>query len=140
MAPAGSGFRRLQAWRAARRLVVSVYALTDTFPSTEQYCLTQQMKKAGHSVHSNIAEGYGRLSKGEWIQFLGHSRGSLMELESDLIAAFDLGYCTKEHAGEIARQIKRAVQLVNGLLRSAMRKEFDSKKYSQPRNRRPVPG
>jgi four helix bundle protein len=135
MAPAGSNFRDLHAWRAARRLVKSVYTLTDSFPAHEQYCLTQQMRRAAHSVHSNIAEGDGRLSKGEWIQFLGHARGSLMELESHLIAAFDLAYCSKEQAKEIAGDIKRSAQLVNGLLRASMRKDFDTKKYGPQKSR-----
>ena len=75
-------FTSLLAWRAARRLVRPVYELTSRFPIEEKYVLTGQMRKAAHSVHSNIAEGRGRLSNGEWQQFLGQSRGSLMELES----------------------------------------------------------
>ena len=124
-----SNFRKLEAWRIARRLVKDVYSFTDHFPAHERYCLSQQMRKAVHSVHSNIAEGDGRLSQGEWIQFLGHARGSLMELESDVIAAFDLAYCDKESASRIGLQIRRAAQLVNGLLRSTMRKHFDAKKF-----------
>jgi four helix bundle protein len=124
-----SNFRKLEAWRIARRLVKDVYSFTDHFPSHEQYCLSQQMRKAVHSVHSNIAEGDGRLSQGEWIQFLGHARGSLMELESDVIAAFDLAYCDKESAAQIGLRIRRTSQLLNGLLRSAMRKHFDAKKF-----------
>jgi four helix bundle protein len=124
-----SDFRRLEAWRQARRLVKHVYTFTDAFPDSERYCLAQQMRRAVHSVHSNIAEGSGRLSTGEWQQFLGHARGSLLELESDVIAAFDLRYCTRENAKELGTQLKRATQLVNGLLRSSMRSAFRAKKF-----------
>jgi four helix bundle protein len=87
------------------------------------------MRKAVHSVHSNIAEGNGRLSDGEWQQFLGHARGSLMELESDVIAAFDLKYITAAEADEPAEQIRKTTQLVNGLLRASMRAPHKEKKY-----------
>ena len=124
-----SNFRKLDAWRAARRLVKDVYAFTDRFPDHERYCLAQQMRKAVHSIHSNIAEGDGRLSKGEWIQFLGQARGSIMELESDVIVAFDLGYCERAATHEIGLKIQQVAQLVNGTLRSATRKNFKTKKY-----------
>jgi four helix bundle protein len=124
-----SNFRRLDAWRAARRLVKDVYAFTDRFPDHERYCLTQQMRRSVHSIHSNIAEGDGRLSQGEWIHFLGQARGSLMELESDVICAFDLGYCDRQQTHEIGLKLRRVAQLVNGTLRSAMRKKFTTKKF-----------
>jgi len=86
------------------------------------------MRRGVHSVHSNIAEGCDRLSNGEWQQFLGQARGSLMELESDVIAAFDLKYCTQNEASELTEQISRVAQLINGLLRSSA-KGFPAKKY-----------
>ena len=125
----GSGFRRLDAWRQARKLVSPIYELTEKFPANERYVLVQQMRKAVNSVHSNIAEGYGRLSNGEWQQFLGQARGSLMELESDLIIAFDRKYCTPDEATAAAAQIKRTIQCVNGCLRKS-RDGFEKKKYA----------
>ena len=124
-----SNFRKLDAWRAARRLVKEVYAFTDRFPGHERYCLTQQMRRAVHSIHSNIAEGDGRLSTGEWIHFLGQARGSIMELESDVIVAFDLGYCERAATQEIGLRIRQVAQLINGTLRSAMRGKFNTKKF-----------
>ncbi|HUP47577.1 MAG TPA: four helix bundle protein [Thermoanaerobaculia bacterium] len=124
-----STFKNLTAWRAARRLVRAVYQFTDRFPDCERYVLVSQMRRAVHSVHSNIAEGSGRLSQGEWQHFLGQCRGSLMELESDTIAAFDLGYCQQDEAAALTEQLKRVAQLINGLLRSTKRK-FPAKKYS----------
>jgi four helix bundle protein len=86
------------------------------------------MRRAVHSVHSNIAEGSGRLSNGEWQQFLGQARGSLLEVESDVISAFDLEYCTREQAADLTQRIKQVAQLLNGLLR-ASENGFASKKY-----------
>jgi four helix bundle protein len=73
-----------------------------------------------HGVHSNIAEGAGRLSNGEWQQFLGQARGSLMEVESDVIAASDLEYACDADVAEVGKQIQKTAQLVNGLLRKSM--------------------
>jgi four helix bundle protein len=87
------------------------------------------MRKAVHSIHSNIAEGDGRLSRGEWIQFLGQARGSVIELESDVIAAFDLHYCDKAQTEEVGLKIRRVAQLVNGTLRSATGRRFEKKKF-----------
>ena len=123
-----SHFKSLTAWRKARRLVKSVYEFTGRFPESERYVLRPQMRRAVHSVHSNIAEGNGRLTNGEWQHFLGQSRGSLLELESHIVAAFDLGYCSLEESRDLTEKVKRVVQLVNGLLRSSM-KGFKSKKY-----------
>ena len=132
-----SSFRDLEAWQHARRLVRPVYEFTRLFPPDEQFVLTRQMRKAVHSVHSNIAEGRGRLSNGEWQQFLGHARGSLMELESDVIAAFDLEYANAERAGQLARQIQKAAQVLNGLLRST-RGRFKVKKYKAEKSTTPA--
>lgn len=126
--PTHRSFRDIDAWRAAGRLVRPVYNFTSKFPAHELYCLTQQMRRAVHSAHPNIAEGSGRLSNGEWQQFLGQARGSLLEIESDVIAAFDLMYCTQTEAAELTKLIKKALQILNGLLRSTTR-GFKNKKF-----------
>jgi four helix bundle protein len=123
-----TAFRDLDAWRQARKLVRLVYRFTDALPQDEKYILGAQMKRAAHSVHLNIAEGQGRLSNGEWQQFLGQARGSLMELESAIIVSYDLRYCTRTAAAEIGAQLKRTMQLVNGLLRASA-KGYASKKF-----------
>ncbi|HVS33700.1 MAG TPA: four helix bundle protein [Thermoanaerobaculia bacterium] len=132
-----SSFRDIEAWQHARGLVRPVYEFTRRFPPEEQYVLTPQMRKAVHSVHSNIAEGRGRLSNAEWQQFLGQARGSLMELESDVIAAFDLEYATAEEVADLGIRIQRAAQVLNGLLRST-RRGFKQKKYKPPKTEPPT--
>src|SRR5438132_1938435 len=123
-----SSYQNLVAWKRARRLVKAIYALTDGFPKDEKYVLTTQMRRAAISVPSNLAEGHGRLSNGEWQQFLGQARGSLMELESDAIIAFDLGYASRETISSIGESIREVLKLVNGLLRASV-KGFEKKKF-----------
>jgi four helix bundle protein len=72
----GDSFKDLVAWQRSMELTLSVYKLTKDFPGDERLGLTNQMRRAAVSIPSNIAEGYARASTGEYIQFLGHARGS----------------------------------------------------------------
>jgi four helix bundle protein len=81
----GHSYRDLIAWQKSMDLVESTYRLTRTFPREEVYGLVSQMRCAAVSVPSNIAEGQGRMSCGEFRQFLGHARGSLLELETQSV-------------------------------------------------------
>jgi four helix bundle protein len=84
-------FRELEVWKRSIQMSVSVYRLTEGFPRDEIYGLTSQMRRAAVSVPSNIAEGHGRLNKGEYRQFLGIARGSNFELQTQLEIARALG-------------------------------------------------
>ena len=86
------GFRDLIVWQRAVQMTVAVYKLTSQFPREELYGLTSQMRRAGVSVASNIAEGWGRQSDGEYKHFLGMARGSNLELQTQLIIAAELGF------------------------------------------------
>jgi four helix bundle protein len=70
------GFKDLLAWQRAMQMVLTVYKLTSQFPIAERFGLSGQIRRAAISVPSNIAEGYGRVTTGEFKQFLGHARGS----------------------------------------------------------------
>ncbi len=113
-----SAYRNLIAWQRARALVRLAYKLTNSLPQREQYGLTAQIRRASTSVPLNIAEGSGRLTVGEWQQFLGYARGSLLELESGLIIAFDLGYVTADELRLVGESIRSVIRLVNGLPKS----------------------
>jgi four helix bundle protein len=71
----GQSFRSLVVWQRGIQLTVAVYKLTSVFPETEKFGLTNQLRRAAVSIASNIAEGYGRATRGEYLQFLGHARG-----------------------------------------------------------------
>ena len=88
----GESFRDLLVWQRAIQMSLAIYRLTSGFPKEELYGLTSQMRRAGVSVASNIAEGYGRMSTGEYKQFLGMARGSNSEVQTQLVIARELGY------------------------------------------------
>ena len=92
----GRSFRNLTVWQRAVEMTLEVYKLTGGFPSSERFGLTNQLRRASVSVASNIAEGYGRASTGEYFQFLGHARGSVSEVETQLVIAKALGFGKKE--------------------------------------------
>jgi four helix bundle protein len=91
-----TSFRELVAWQRAVALCTEIYRLTGSFPSAEQFGLANQLRRASVSIASNIAEGWGRSTRGEYYQFLGHARGSLCELQTQLVIAGALGYGPKE--------------------------------------------
>ena len=107
---------QLQAWQEAMTLVKMVYTATSTFPQSEIYGLTSQMRRAAVSVPSNLAEGAARTGTKEFLQFLSISRGSLSELETQILIAKDLDYIKNE--GEILKQIDKIFGLIGGLMNS----------------------
>jgi four helix bundle protein len=85
-------YRDLKVWQRAIQMTLAIYRLTTDFPKEEMFGLTSQICRAGVSVASNIAEGYGRGSKGEYKQFLAMARGSNLEVQTQLFIATELGY------------------------------------------------
>ena len=85
-------YRDLIVWQRAIQVTLAIYRLTGEFPIEERYGLTSQIRRAGVSVASNIAEGYGRMSTGEYKQFLGMARGSNLEVQTQLVIARELGF------------------------------------------------
>ncbi len=111
-------YRDLLVWQKARALASRVYRETEKFPKSEIYGLTSQMRRAAVSVASNIAEGQGRLTPGEFRQFLGHSRGSLLELSTQLAIASDLGFVDEETCTSVEHDAYQVLGLLNRLLES----------------------
>jgi four helix bundle protein len=109
----GRAHYNLDAWRLSRQLVGDVYRLTQTFPKEELFGLTSQMRRAAVSIPSNIAEGSARTGSREFAQFLNIARGSLSELETQLILASDLGYMSLDHP--IFDTVDRVSKLITGL-------------------------
>ena len=111
-------YSNLEVWQAAMDLAEAVYRSTKTFPKEELYTLTSQLRRAAVSVPSNIAEGKGRSSERELIQFLHYARGSLFELETQIAIARRLGYVDATQAQALLHQTVRVGQLLNGLIRA----------------------
>jgi len=118
-----TSYRQLIVWQKGVALVTDLYRVTQTFPKNELYGLTSQIRRSAVSIPANIAEGQGRLTTGEFKQFLGHARGSMFELESHTLIARNLGYLPEPESQKITAQIHELGRLVNGLLKS-----LDSKK------------
>ena len=115
-------YKDLIVWQKARMLAGEIYRTSEGFPKSEVYGLTSQLRRAAISVASNIAEGQGRLTKGEFQQFLGHSRGSLLELETQLTIAMDLHYISPQDLASLESRTSEVNRLLNGLIDSLRRK------------------
>ena len=100
---ANSSFQDLRIWQQAMNLTVEIYRVTGVFPKHETYGLASQMRRAAVSVPSNIAEGKGHRSDPEFVRFLLHVRGSLLELQTQLLIARRLQYLSEEKADELCR-------------------------------------
>jgi len=115
---AGKSYRDLMAWQKAMKLVTEIYAKTEGFPKTETFGLSAQMRRAAVSVPSNIAEGQGRDSPKEFLHHLSFAYGSLMETETQLQIAANLGFLTNADVTDILEQTAEVGRLINGLSRS----------------------
>lgn len=111
-------YRDLLAWQHIRVLVKRVYELTRAFPREELYGITGQVRRAVVSAASNIAEGYGRGTRRDYVHFLHSARGSLYEVETQLILAQDLGYALHDGVVDTFKQLDHCSRLLNALIRS----------------------
>lgn len=110
-------FRDLVVWQRAVKLCLAIYQLTSTFPRAEQFGLTNQMRRATVSVASNLAEGTGRSTTGEFVVFIGHARGSICELQTQLVIATALAYGSEEHRAEAEQLAVETSRMLNALYR-----------------------
>jgi four helix bundle protein len=114
----GRSYKDLVAWQKSMDLVTATYRATAGFPRDELFGLTSQLRRAAVSIPSNIAEGQGRLSEKEFRYFLGQARGSLMEVETQLQIAENLGYLQKEQTISLLKSCAEVGRILNGLLAS----------------------
>ena len=110
-------FEDLDVFKRALELIVGLYAATEDFPKREWYGLAAQLRRASVSVVSDIAEGEGRLTPGEWRLMLSHARGSLYEIEAQLIVAAQLGYLRANQASDLRAATRRVGRPLAGLIR-----------------------
>ena len=114
----GESYRELIAWRKAMLFVSEVYRATNGFPREERYGLTNQLRRAAVSLPSNIAEGQARFSSKEFHHFLSHARGSLVEIETQVMIAQNLEYLSAEQSQALLDQAGELGRILNGLLAS----------------------
>jgi four helix bundle protein len=113
-------YRDLMVWQKSMAMVTEIYKVTQSFPRREDYGITSQIRRCAVSIPSNIAEGYGRHSRNEYIRFLQIALGSLFELQTQLEIAANLGYLKKEEFDvlyESTREVERMLSvLINRLI------------------------
>lgn len=109
-------FTDLIVWKESHKLVLMIYVITKKFPKEEIFGITSQMRRSAVSITSNIAEGFARRSKKEKLQFYAVARGSLIELESQLLVARDVEYLSLGDFEDIHKQIGSSHQLLNAFI------------------------
>jgi four helix bundle protein len=112
-------YRDLAVWQRSIQLSLAIYRLTATFPVEERYGLSSQLRRAGVSVPSNIAEGYGRGSRKEYKQFLAIARGSTLEVQTQLIIARELSFCEPDQmakAESLSEEVSKMLYSLVGRL------------------------
>ena len=108
-------YKELIVWQKSIRLVKEVFILTDSFPKSELYGLTSQMRRAAISIPSNIAEGYGRKSPKEYAQFYSISYGSVLELETQLIIAQELQFTDPKKFDTVEALLEEVARMLNSM-------------------------
>ena len=114
----GKSYRDLIVWQKAMKLVSQIYEDTERFPDRERFGLTSQIRRAAVSIPCNIAEGQGRRSKKEFIQFLSNSRGSVMEVETQVLIALDRKFLDQAKSDKLLEMLAEIGRLLNGLMDS----------------------
>jgi len=122
---AGSrSYRDLVVWQKSMDLAECIYSCTRSFPGEEMYGIIPQMRRAGASVPSNIAEGQARNNSGEFRQFLGIARGSIAELETWILLSEWQGYLDSARSEELLANCEEIQKLLTGLKKSLKPKEL----------------
>ncbi|MDR3675424.1 MAG: four helix bundle protein [Acidobacteriota bacterium] len=119
-------YKELDVWKKSVALTTDVYRLTSRFPIAERYGWSSQIRRASTSIAANIAEGWGRESTGEYIQFLGVARGSLMELETHLIVSCNLHFLDSEELAAVLKPIEDIGKMLNRLIAALKTRKANS--------------
>jgi len=117
-----ASFKDLRVWQKAMKFAVQVYRATAQFPRHELYGLSQQLRRTAVSVPSNIAEGKGHRSDREFVHFLLHARGSLLEVQTQVMIAQELQYLRSEEAQHLLASANAIGRSLNSLINSMTEK------------------
>ncbi|QDS98392.1 four helix bundle protein [Adhaeretor mobilis] len=116
-----AGYQELDVWKLAMHFTSAIYRLTASFPKDEQFGLSSQLRRAAVSIPSNIAEGHARSSNNELRRFCTIARGSLAEVETQLVIAEDLGYLNPKETEQAHETTTKLGKMLSGLIRSCNR-------------------
>lgn len=122
-------FEDIDAWQRARELVQRIYTLTDREEFGKDFSLKDQIRRAGVSIMSNIAEGFERDGTREFIQFLSIAKGSVGEVRSQLYVAFDRGYVTRDEFENLVNLASETARLIAGLVNYLKKSRIRGTKY-----------
>jgi four helix bundle protein len=120
-------FRDLKVWSRSHGLTLEIYKESTTFPKSELFGLTQQIRRAAVSIESNIAEGCGRRTDRELARFCLIANGSANELQCQLLVARDLGYLEKDSHKRLERELAEVASMLSGLVTRLQTNERISK-------------
>src|SRR5208282_5923157 len=123
-------FTDLEVWKRAHLVVLEVYRLTNPFPRSEQFGVVSQIRRAAYSIPANIAEGFGRRSTKELLQFLAISNGSLEELRYFLLLSRDLRYLSPLDLEKLEKDLKAVALMLEALRQSLQRRLAGSSDFS----------
>jgi len=113
-----NSFRDLLVWQKGIVLVTEIYFLTNKFPKEELYALTSQIRRSAVSIPSNIAEGYGRRHKQDYVRFLEIARSSLYELQTQLEISKNVNYLTEEDFNKILGNCNELEKMLNSFIKT----------------------
>jgi len=130
--PSLKSYRELLVWQKGIDLVVIAYKAKAGFPKSETYGLISQIRRAATSIPANIAEGYGRGTRKEYLQFIMVAQGSLKELETHLIVSEKLSYLTASQAARLLTQTDELGRMMGSLIRKLKASSSASTPYTQP--------
>ncbi|RMH89423.1 MAG: four helix bundle protein [Calditrichaeota bacterium] len=116
-------YRDLEVWQRGMHIAQEIYKLTQDFPNWETYGMTSQLRRAAASIPANIAEGWGRRYRAEFIQYLRYANGSRTELETHLILSARVGLCTEETIQSLLMDLETLGKQLLNLERSLRRKK-----------------
>ena len=117
----GHLYRKLSVWKKARAFVAAVYRTTHRFPHAERYGLARQVQRAAVSIPSNIAEGNGSGYRSTYAHHVAIAHGSLMEVETQILIAFDLGYLARDDVAPLLAASEELGRMLRSLRRSLQR-------------------
>nr|WP_246611511.1 four helix bundle protein [Arthrospiribacter ruber] len=109
-------YKELNVWKRGIKLTTEIYKVSELFPSEERFGLTSQIRRSAVSVPSNIAEGAGRRTDGEFINFLGIAHGSICELETQLYVAYELGFIDDKRFNIVTSEVSDIQRMLYSLI------------------------